>query len=116
MTPEQLISKAEIVVAFTKHNNIDLNSIHELNQIMITRTMDSQDAAHKAVRNKHFIVGSYTPNTGISFSAEPVVHLYRPDARAECRRLAALNPGKTFLFVCLEGAEMTVPKPTSISI
>jgi hypothetical protein len=37
-------------------------------------------------------------------------------ARAECRRLAKLYPGKTFFFVKLEGAEMTVPQPQSISI
>ena len=116
MTPEQLISKAEIVVAFTKHHNIDLNAINELNQIMITRTIDSQESAHEAVRSKRYIVGSYHPHSGISFSEEPVVHPLRTEARAECKRLANLNPGKTFLFVCLEGAEMIVPKPTSISI
>lgn len=116
MNPDDLITKAEIVVALTKHRNIDINSIHELHQIMITRTIDSQTAAHEAVRNKRYIVGSYHPHSGISFSAEPALHNLRADARAECKRLAKLNPGKTFLFVCLEGAEMTVPQPTTISI
>lgn len=116
MTPDELISKAEIVVAFTKHHNIDLNAINELNQIMIIRTINSQESAHEAIRAKRYIVGSYHPHSGISFSEEPVVHALKSEARAECKRLANLNPGKTFLIACLEGAEMIVPKPTSISI
>jgi hypothetical protein len=93
-----------------------LEQINELKQIMITRTINSQDAAHDAVRNKRYIVGSYCPANGISFSDVPVLHPLRSEARAECKRLANLNPGKTFLIACLEGAEMIVPKPTSISI
>lgn len=116
MNPDDLVRKAEIVVAFTKHHNIDLNTINELNQIMITRTINSQESAHEAVRAQRYIVGSYHPGTGISFSAEPVVHSLKSEARAECKRLAKLYPGKTFLIACLEGAEMTVPQPTSISI
>jgi hypothetical protein len=37
-------------------------------------------------------------------------------ARAECRRLAKLYPGKTFFFVKMEGAEMTVAQPQAVSI
>jgi hypothetical protein len=91
--------------------------INELNQINMTpKTIDNQNSAHEAVRNKRYIVGSYQPGVGLSFSAIPVLHNYRADARTECRRLAKLNPGKTFLFVCLEGAEMTVPQPQTVSI
>ena len=90
--------------------------IHELNQIMISQTIHSQESAHAAVRNKRYIVGSYHPDTGIRFSAEPVVHPLKSEARAECKRLAKLHPGKTFLFVCLEGAEMVVPQTTTVSI
>jgi hypothetical protein len=92
------------------------NQIHELNQTMNTNRIDTQTAAHEAVRNKRYIVGSFDPTNGISFNAVPVLHNVRADARAECRRLAKLYPGKTFLFVCLEGAEMTVPQPTTVSI
>ena len=90
--------------------------INELSQIMITRTINSQNSAHEAVRNKRYIIGSYCPSSGISFSQEPVVHYLARDARAECKRLAKLNPGKTFLIACLEGAEMVVPQPTTVSI
>ena len=91
--------------------------INELNQINMTpKTIDNQNSAHEAVRNKRYIVGSYDPTSGISFSCEPVLHPLKSEARAECRRLAKLHPGKTFLFVCLEGAEMTVPQPTIVSI
>ena len=91
--------------------------INELNSIMNQpQKINNQNSAHEAVRNKRYIVGSYDPTSGISFSCEPVLHNFRADARAECRRLAKIHPGKTFLFVCLEGAEMTVPQPTIVSI
>jgi hypothetical protein len=91
--------------------------INELNRINMTpKTIDNQNSAHEAVRNKRYIVGSYQPGVGLSFSAVPVLHNYRADARTECRRLAKLNPGKTYLFVCLEGAEMTVAQPQTVSI
>ena len=68
MNPDELISKAQIVVAFTKHHNIDLNAINELNQIMITRTIDSQESAHEAVRSKRYIVGSYHPTPALALA------------------------------------------------
>jgi hypothetical protein len=91
--------------------------INELNSIMNQpQKINNQNSAHEAVRNKRYIVGSYQPGVGLSFSAVPVLHNVRADARAECRRLAKLNPGKTFLFACLEGAELTVPQPQTVSI
>ena len=91
--------------------------INELNLIMNQpQKINNQNSAHEAVRNKRYIVGSYDPTSGISFSCEPVLHPLKSEARAECRRLAKIYPGKTFLFVCLEGAEMTVPQPTTVSI
>jgi hypothetical protein len=91
--------------------------INELNLIMNQpQKINNQNSAHEAVRNKRYIVGSYQPGVGLSFSAIPVLHNYRADARSECRRLAKLNPGRTYLFVCLEGAEMTVAQPQTVSI
>ena len=91
--------------------------INELSHIIMTpQKITDQNSAHEAVRNKRYIVGSYQPGVGISFSAIPALHNYRATARDECRRLAKLNPGKTYLFVCLEGAELTVPQPTTVSI
>lgn len=91
--------------------------INELSNITMTpQKITNQNSAHEAVRNKRYIVGSYCPTSGLSFSAIPTLHNYRADARGECRRLANLNPGKTYLFVCLEGAELTVPQPTTVSI
>jgi len=91
--------------------------INELSSIMNRpQKINNQNSAHEAVRYKRYIVGSYDPTSGISFSCEPVLHNYRADARTECRRLAKLNPGKTYLFVCLEGAEMTVAQPQTVSI
>jgi len=91
--------------------------INELNLIMNQpQKINNQNSAHEAVRNKRYIVGSYQPGVGLSFSAIPVLHNYRADARSECRRLAKLNPGRTYLFVCLEGAEMTIAQPQTVSI
>jgi hypothetical protein len=93
--------------------------INELIQIMnqpkITK-ITNQATMHSAVRNKQYIVGSYNESGGISFNVAPVLHSLASQARAECKRLAKIYPGKTFLFVCLEGAEMTVPQPTTVSI
>lgn len=50
-----------------------------------------------------FIIGSVTPGVGVSFSRNPVAHFSAADARAECERLARLNPGKTFFFVEVKG-------------
>jgi hypothetical protein len=90
--------------------------INELTHAMTPQKIDNQNSAHEAVRNKRYIVGSYQPGVGLSFSAIPALHNYRADARSECRRLAKLNPGRTYLFVCLEGAEMTVAQPQTVSI
>lgn len=92
------------------------DEIHELSSIMIKTTIFDQSSAHEAVRNKRYIIGSYHPANGISFSAEPAIHYLARDARAECKRLAKLYPGKTYIYVCLEGAEMTIPQPTIVSI
>lgn len=58
-----------------------------------------------------FIIGSVTPSVGVSFSRNPVAHFSAADARAECERLARMNPGKTFFFVEVKGGAY-IPSPT----
>lgn len=90
--------------------------INELNKIMNQIKITTEKIAHDAVRNKQYIVGSFQSGTGISFSNTPTVQYSSMQARAECKRLAKLYPGKTFVFVQLHGAEMTVPQPQTVSI
>lgn len=77
--------------------------------------MNNINEAASHVKLGGYLVGSYTPAMGLSFSSSPVVHSSPEDARAECRRLAKLNPGKMYLFVKLSGAEY-VPTVQAISI
>lgn len=90
--------------------------INELKNIMNIIKITRQDILHSAVRNKQFIIGSFTPNLGVSFSNAATVQYTAAQARAECKRLAKLYPGKTFFYVQLQGAELTVPQPTTVSI
>lgn len=92
------------------------DNINELAKIMNTIKITNEKIAHDAVRNKQYIVGSFSPNTGMSFPTEPTVQYSSMQARAECKRLAKLHPGKTFVYVQLQGAEMTVPQPQTVSI
>lgn len=95
---------------------VDISAINELNQIMNNTKITDQRTAHDAIRNKQLIVGSFHPTTGMSFSNTPTVQYSAAQARAECKRLAKIYPGKTFFYVRLEGAELTVPQPTTVSI
>ena len=74
-----------------------------------------QDIALDSVRQGLFIVGSIDINGAVSFSTNPIVHNNAHAARAESKRLAAMNPGKAFIFVKLAGAEL-VPSARTISI
>jgi hypothetical protein len=92
------------------------NQINELNKIMNQITITNESALHTTIRNKQYIIGSFHPTTGISFSKAPAVQYSAIQARAECKRLAKLHPGKTFVFVRLDGGEMTVAQPKEVSI
>ena len=95
---------------------MNTDNINGLEQIMNTTKITSERIMHDSVRNKQYIIGSYTENGGISFAMQPTIKHSTAQARAECRRLAKLHPGKTFFYVQLQGAEMTVPRPNTISI
>ena len=74
-----------------------------------------QDRSLDSVRNGMFIIGSVDALGAVSFASNPMVHADATTARAECKRLAGLNPGKAFIFVKLSGAEL-VPSQRSLSI
>jgi hypothetical protein len=78
-------------------------------------TMSKQMMALDQIREGGFIVGSIDANAIISFSGVPRIHTTATDARTECKRLAAMYPGKAFIFVKLAGAEL-VPQATPVSI
>lgn len=92
------------------------DNIHELYVVMNHTKITDQKTAHDAIRNRQYIVGSFSPTTGISFSTEPTIQYSSMQARTECKRLAKMYPGKTFVYVQLQGAEMLVPQPTTVSI
>lgn len=68
-----------------------------------------------AIKGAQYIVGSFS-DTGLSFSATPSVHYSSQAARNECKRLAKLNPNKTYVFVKLMGSEEAITQPQFISI
>lgn len=90
--------------------------INELNKIMNNTKITSQLNGEAAVRGRKYIVGSISVNGDVSFAANPTVQDTAGQARNECKRLAQSNPGKTFIYVALMGAERTVVTPTAVSI
>lgn len=113
MNPDSIVTFTLNLAEFAK---IDNESINELNSIMNNTKINNETALHSAVRNNLYIIGSFHPSTGISFNATPTVQYSTMQARAECKRLAKLYPGKTFVFVRLQGGEMTVAQPKEVSI
>jgi hypothetical protein len=86
--------------------------INDIETIMNKNSLDTQADAINAIRNQHYIVGSVSAQGSFSFSATPVVQYTVADARQECKRLANQNPGKLFVFVKLQGAELIPTTPT----
>ena len=82
----------------------------------LSEKITSQAIGEHAVKTQRFIVGSVNQNGEVSFASNPALHNDVYAARAECKRLAVQNPGKTFIFVQLKGAERVVPQPTHLSI
>lgn len=79
------------------------------------KIMSKQMTALDQVRQGGYIVGSIDTNATVSFSGTPRIHNTAQEARLECKRLAASQPGKAFIFVKLAGAEL-VPQATAVSI
>ena len=76
--------------------------IEELGNITINKETKMAQT-QTTITTGSFIIGSVTPTVGVSFSRNPVAHVSAADARAECERLARMNPGKTFFFVEVKG-------------
>lgn len=81
-------------------------TIFELDNIMLTEKINSQAAAVAAIKNGYYIVGSVSAQGNVSFADNPAIQTNHILARAECKRLAALCPGKMYTFVRLHGAEV----------
>jgi hypothetical protein len=106
-------------IEFQRYAALDIEAylnINELNKIMSNIKITSQTNGEYAVRGRKFIVGSISMNGDVSFAANPTVQDTAAQARAECKRLAQSNPGKTFIYVQLCGAERTIATPTAVSI
>lgn len=92
------------------------DSINEIQQIMNIVKLNQEIQLHSAIKNRQYIVGSFTPGQGVSFSQNPTVQFSEMQARAECRRLAELNKNKTYFYVQLKGGEKVVTQPQNVSI
>ena len=77
--------------------------------------IQAQINAISATRGNNYVIMSCDSNGNMSMAANPVVHYASASARAECARLAKINPGKLFVYAKLAGGEM-VPFSNTISI
>ena len=104
--------------AFARYAALDIeayNAINELNTIIMNKIY-TQMNGEVAIKARRYIVGSLSATGEVSFAVHPTTHASASDARSECARLAKENPGRTFLFVQLVGAERTVAQPSIVSI
>jgi hypothetical protein len=95
---------------------LEIEKINELHKIMNNTKIHTETELHTAVRGNQYLIGSFHPTMGLSFNGAPTVQYSPAQARTECKRLAKLYPGKTFVYVKLCGAEMVFAQPTSVSI
>lgn len=106
----------ELLAAKLTRYDEHLERLKKENDMNYSDKINSQLVGEQAVKNQRFIVGSISQAGDFSFAASPALHTDVFSARAECKRLALQNPGKTFIFVQLKGAERVVPQPTALSI
>ena len=106
----------ELLAAKLTRYDEHLERLKKENDMNYSDKINSQLVGEQAVKNQRFIVGSVSQNGDVSFAANPALHIDVFSARAECKRLALQNLGKTFIFVQLKGAERGVPQPTALSI
>lgn len=79
-----------------------------------TNKIHDLPSAIENTTENNYVVGSFD-GTRFSVSSNPAVHTTFASARAECSRLANATPGKMFIFLRLEGAEL-VPRAPRMSI
>lgn len=80
------------------------------NKINCTSTLEN------ATRGNNILIGSMDSSGVMSISANPTAHYNTVSARAECKRLAATNPGRSYVMLVLSGLERSVPQPMNTSI
>jgi len=90
------------------HNDIYKEPINELNNM---RTNLTNSNIETYVRKHSYIVGSVSADDGLSIATAPVLHATIIEARAECQRLAKLNPGKNFIALQLGALERVAYQP-----
>jgi hypothetical protein len=73
--------------------------------------LNTQANAISAIKLNSFIIGSVDAHGAFSISSSPREQSSASQAREECKRLAKLNPGKLYVFMQLNGAEM-IPQNT----
>ena len=88
--------------------------INDLDTLPMNTISRTQADAISAIRSGHFLVGSIAANGDFSVSASPVVHTNAISARSESKRLAASSPGKAFVILKLNGAELVPNNIVSI--
>lgn len=89
--------------------------VNELTNITMDHTLKTQAQFTISVKSNNFIVGSVSTDGTLSFSINPMQHVTAGAARAECARLARINPGRLYIFVQLAGGEL-VPIMSTLSI
>lgn len=77
--------------------------------------LNTQSIAISAIKGSNFIVGSVDATGQFSIAGNPMAQYDAASARAECKRLAKLTPGKLYFFTQFRGAEM-VPTTPVVSI
>ncbi len=108
----------EPFITYKIGTSVVLENRHEQLQKLIKENhnmnLQTQQAALDAIKRHDFIIGSIDANGFFSVAQNPATHSSVAEARAECRRLARLSPGKTFAFLTLSGAEMVPVQTISI--
>ena len=89
------------------HKDAYKEEIYDLNPM---RTNLSNSNIENHVRKHSYIVGSMS-ESGLSIAEAPVVHATLIEARAECARLAKINPGKNFIALQLGALERIAYQP-----
>ena len=82
----------------------------EISDLNPMRTNLTNSNIETYVRKHSYIVGSVS-EAGLSIAEAPVVHANITEARAECARLAKLNPGKNFIALQLGALERVAYQP-----
>lgn len=120
MNQTELIKELEGLGIYVQSMRVKSN-FHEFNTISIEGYVEkekpmtkltTQAAAVAAIRQSDMFIGSVDTAGNFSMASNPTIQLNGIDARAECKRLAKVNPGKLFFIAQLRGAEMVPVAPT----